>query len=64
MAEYGLGAFPTVTVLAARNAARTLRERIGRGADPALQRRAASAVRRVSTSKAVTFKGERLAVPS
>jgi integrase len=54
--EYGLGAFPTVTVLAARNAARTLRERIGRGADPALQRRAASAVRRVSTSKAVTFK--------
>jgi hypothetical protein len=54
--EYGLGAFPTVTVLAARNAARTLREKIGQGADPALQRRAASAARRVSTSKTVTFK--------
>ena len=54
--EYGLGAFPTVTVLAARNAARTLREKIGQGADPVLQRRAASAARRVSTSKTVTFK--------
>ena len=54
--EFGLGAFPTVTVLGARNAARTLREKIGRGADPALQRRAATAARRVSTSKSVTFK--------
>lgn len=54
--EFGLGAFPTVTVLAARNAARSLREKIGHGADPALQRRAARAARQVPTSKTVTFK--------
>lgn len=54
--EFGLGAFPTVTVLAARNAARSLREKIGRGADPALQRRAARAARQVPTSKTVTFR--------
>lgn len=54
--EFGLGAFPTVTVLAARNAARSLREKIGHGADPALQRRAARAARQMPTSKTVTFK--------
>jgi len=54
--EFGLGAFPTVTVLAARNAARSLREKIGHGADPALQRRAARAARQMPTSKTVTFR--------
>ena len=54
--EFGLGAFPTVTVLAARTAARSLREKIGHGADPVRQRRAASAARRISTLKTVTFK--------
>lgn len=54
--EFGLGAFPTVTVLVARNAARSLREKVGHGADPALQRRAARAARQVPTSKTVTFK--------
>ena len=54
--EFGLGAYPTVTVVSARDKARTLRERIGGGADPAVQRQAASAVRRVVTSKTVTFK--------
>jgi integrase len=54
--EFGLGAFPTVTVPAARNAARALREKIGHGADPALQHRAARAARQVHKSKAVTFK--------
>lgn len=54
--EFGLGAFPTVTVLAARNAARSLREKLGHGADPALQRRAARAARQMPTSKTVTFR--------
>lgn len=54
--EFGLGAFPTVTVLAARNAARSLREKIGHGADPTLQRRAARAARQLPISKTVTFK--------
>lgn len=54
--EFGLGAFPTVTMLAARNAARSLREKIGHGADPALQRRTARAARQVPTSKTVTFR--------
>jgi integrase len=54
--EFGLGAFPTVTVLAARTAARSLREKIGHGADPALQRRTARAARHLPISKTVTFK--------
>lgn len=54
--EFGLGAFPTVTMLAARNAARSLREKLGHGADPALQRRTARAARQMPTSKTVTFK--------
>ncbi len=54
--EFGLGAYPTVTVLAARHAARAVRERIGNGADPTLQRRAARAARQVPLSNSVTFK--------
>jgi len=54
--EFGLGAFPTVTLPAARNAARSLREKIGNGADPALQRRTARAARKAPTAKTVTFK--------
>ncbi len=54
--EFGLGAFPTLTVLAARTAARSLREKIGKGADPALQRRTARAARQLPISKTVTFK--------
>lgn len=54
--EFGLGDFPTVTVLGARDKVRALRERIGAGTDPALQRRTASAARRVAASRTVTFK--------
>ncbi len=54
--EFGLGAFPTVTLSRAREKARALREKVGSGADPVLQRRAASAARRVAAAKEVTFK--------
>lgn len=54
--EFGLGAFPTVTLQVARDKARALREKIGGGADPALQRRTARAARRTVVTKSVTFK--------
>lgn len=54
--EFGLGAFPTVNLPAARHAARSLREKIGNGADPALQRRTARAARKAPIAKTVTFK--------
>lgn len=54
--EFGLGAFPTVTLEQAREKARSLRHRIGGGADPSVQRRALRAARRLSKVKTATFK--------
>jgi integrase len=59
--EFGLGGFPTVALTDARDKARVLRERIGGGADPALQRRAASATRRLGAVNVATFRSCALA---
>lgn len=54
--EFGLGAYPTVTLACARDQARALRQTIGGGVDPSIQRRAASANSQAMKSKALTFK--------
>lgn len=54
--EFGLGAYPTVTLPYARDQARALRQSIGGGVDPSIQRRAATAGRQAAKSRALTFK--------
>ena len=54
--EFGLGSFPTVALPSARDRARALRERIGGGLDPAIQRRTARSAELVAKSTTITFK--------
>jgi integrase len=54
--EFGLGAYPTVTLAFARDQARALRQTIGGGVDPSIQRRATAAGIHAAKSRALSFK--------
>lgn len=54
--EFGLGSSATVALPSARDRARALRERIGGGLDPAIQRRTARSAKLVAKSATITFK--------
>jgi integrase len=54
--EFGLGSAPTVALSTARDKARTLREKLGGGLDPVVQRRAARTARSASNPATVPFK--------
>ena len=54
--EFGLGAYPTVTLAFARDQARALRATIGGGVDPSIQRRFASASLHAVKVNVLTFK--------
>lgn len=54
--EMGLGGYPAVTLVGARDKARAAREKIDAGLDPIAERRAAKSALLATAGKAVTFK--------
>ena len=54
--EFGLGSFPTVALPTAQAKARALRERIGGGLDPVVQRRTTRSAELAARSTTMTFK--------
>ena len=54
--EFGLGSFPTVALPTAQAKARALRERIGGGLDPVIQRRTIRSAELAARSTTITFK--------
>jgi len=54
--EIGLGGYPDVTLAGAREAARTLREKIKAGIDPVAERQAARSALAAAVASSITFK--------
>src|SRR5690606_2915986 len=54
--ELGLGGYPDVPLVAAREQARKVREMVEQGVDPSGAKKAAAAARRAAQAKALTFK--------
>ena len=54
--EFGLGSFPTVKLPTAQAKARALREKIGGGLDPVIQRRTVRSTELAARSTTITFK--------